>query len=115
MNIMNELSLEQRRVFINLAQVYETYRETYQHSLHYQGSMRWKKSNAKEYLFHGRRGKGYGKSLGVRSAATEVIYEQFHAGKQRNKKRLESLKAELSLGAKYAKLLKLNRVPKQVA
>ncbi|HEW97798.1 MAG: hypothetical protein DRR16_25315 [Candidatus Parabeggiatoa sp. nov. 3] len=114
-NIMNELSLEQRRVFINLAQVYETYQETYRHSLHYQGSMRWKKSNGKEYLFHGRGDKGYGRSLGVRSAETEIIYEQFHAGKQRNKERLESLKAELLLGAKYAKLLKLNRVPKQVA
>jgi len=115
MNIMNELSLEQRRVFINLTQVYETYRETYRHSLHYIGSMRWKKSNGKEYLFHGIGGKGYGKSLGVRSVSTEAIYEQFHAAKQRNKERLESLKAELSLGAKYAKLLKLNRVPKLVA
>jgi hypothetical protein len=111
---MKDLSLEQRRVFINLVQVYESYRHTYQHSLHYLGSMRWKKSNGKEYLFHGKGGKGYGKSLGVRSASTENIYEQFHAGKQRNKERLESLKAELSLGAKYAKLLNLNRVPKQV-
>jgi hypothetical protein len=45
MNIMKELSLEQRRVLINLAQFYETYQETYRHSLHYVGSMRWKKSN----------------------------------------------------------------------
>ncbi|MDM8560731.1 nucleotidyltransferase domain-containing protein [Candidatus Parabeggiatoa sp. HSG14] len=112
---MNELSLEQRRAFINTTQIYQSYRETYQHSLHYKGSMRWKKSNGKEYLFHGNGGKGYGKSLGVHSSKTEAIYEQFRAGKQRNKERLESLKAELLFWAKYCKLLKLNRVPNLVA
>ncbi len=112
---MKELSLEQRRVFINTVQIYKSYRETYQHSLHYKGSMRWKTSNGKEYLFHGTGGKGYGKSLGVRSAKTEKIQEDWLKAKQRNKERLDSLKAELSFSAKYCKLLNLNRVPNIVA
>ncbi len=82
---MNDLSLEQRRVFINVAQIYQSYLETYQHSLHYNGSMRWKKSNGKEYLFHGNGGKGYGKSLGIRSSKTELIMVEWRDGKQRNK------------------------------
>lgn len=112
---MKDLSLEQRRVFINTVQIYETYRQTYQHSLHYNGSMRWKKTNGKQYLFHGKGGKGYGKSLGVRSSQTEAIQAEWQKAKQRNKERLESLKAELSFWAQYCKLLKLNRVPKLVA
>ena len=43
---MNELSLEQRRVLINISQIYESYRETYQHKKLSHFNQKWVKSHS---------------------------------------------------------------------
>ncbi|NJL59545.1 MAG: hypothetical protein HC887_07785 [Desulfobacteraceae bacterium] len=73
----NEMSDNQRRVFIDAAQIYEAYMAAYRQNVSYRGSMFWKKVGGKEYLFRLNDRHGNGKSLGVRSETSEKYSPNF--------------------------------------
>lgn len=97
-----ELSLEQRRQFIDVQQVFEAWRSTdreYRHS--YQGSMRWITRNGTDYLH--RRVHKTEKSLGRRSQQTEEIATDFAA------KRLQLGQRRLKLADRLRSMQPVNR------
>jgi hypothetical protein len=110
-----QLDSEQRKIYIDSCQIYQTFMETLRQSQQFKGGMRWKKTGDKEYLFKTRDGRGNGKSLGVKSPATEVIYSAFHQQKQQSKERLVQLQTTLTRQAKLAVAVGINRVPNVAA
>ena len=109
---IRELDAEQRKIFINSCQVYQTFIDELKVSNRFTGGMRWKQTGDKSYLFKTRGGQGLGKSLGVRSPETEDIYQHFHQGKAESKERLSSLKQSLIRQSKLSVAVGINRVPK---
>ncbi|MEA3231467.1 MAG: hypothetical protein U9Q05_06920 [Thermodesulfobacteriota bacterium] len=59
-----EMNDDQRRVYIDTAQLHEAYMDAFVKSRTYRGGMHWKKAKGKEYLFRSLDRYGYGKSLG---------------------------------------------------
>lgn len=110
MNIQ-ELTDNQRRIYIDSAQLYEAYLDARKKSLHYAGSMYWKKAKGYEYLFRLRDRYGHGKSLGRRSPETEKTLSDFHRGKQEAKERAASLRERLKEQARFCKACGIERVP----
>ena len=76
--IFKEMSDNQRRIFIDTAQLYEAFIVAYRRSRSYRGGMHWKKAKGREYLFRSRDRYGNGKSMGLRSPETEKILTEFH-------------------------------------
>lgn len=104
----------QRRVFIDTVQLYEAFLDAHKKFLSYAGGMHWKKSKGREYLFRSRDRYGYGKSLGVRSAETEKILEDFRKAKKSFKERMSVLKERLKEQARFCKAAMIQRVPRIV-
>jgi len=113
--IFKEMSDNQRRVYIDTAQLYEAFMAAYRKSRAYRGGMHWKKAKGREYLFRSRDRYGYGKSLGPRSPETEKILEEFRKNKKQLKERLESLKDRLKEQARFCKAALIQRVPRLAA
>lgn len=111
----NEMSDNQRRVFIDTAQLYAAFVEAYHKSRAYRGGMQWKKAKGREYLFRSRDRHGYGKSLGPRSPETENILKEFRKNKKQAKERLESLKNRMKEQARFCKAAMIQRVPNTAA
>jgi hypothetical protein len=111
MSKFNELSSEQIRQHIDTAQAYEVYRTSLkEYEQRFLGSMSWKKStNDKEYLY--KKTGGIWKSLGARSPETEMIYNQFHAGRDNSKERVARLAQRLDELAPVNRAMALGRVP----
>ena len=110
----NELTDNQRRVYIDTVQVYGAYLDAMEKNRSYRGGMHWKKVKGKEYLFRSRGRYGHGESLGPRSPETEEILANFQAGKQQMKERLDSLRARLDEQARVCKAALIQRVPSVV-
>ena len=104
----------QRRVFIDTAQLYEAFMDTYKKSGSYAGGMHWKKSKGREYLFRSTDRYGYGKSLGLRSPQTERIIDEFRKAKRDIKERMSILKERLKEQARFCKAAMIQRVPRIV-
>jgi hypothetical protein len=113
--IINELTAEQRRIYIDAVQIYQAFLATRQQSHRYQGSLLWKKVAGKEYLYHYRGRLGLGKSLGPRSEKTEKIFATFQSGKERSKDHLSALKQKMKDQARFCKAALIQRVPKITA
>jgi len=113
--VFKEMSDNQRRVYIDTAQLYEAYLSAYHKGRAYRGGMHWKKAKGREYLFRSRDRYGYGKSLGPRSPETEKILKEFRKNKQQLKARLESLKNRLKEQARFCKAAMIQRVPRVAA
>lgn len=113
--VINELTADQRRVYIDAGQIYQAYLEARQQSRSYHGSMLWKKVAGKEYLYHYRDRYGHGKSLGPRSEETEKVFSTFKSGKEALKDRLLSLKQRMQEQARFCKATLIQRVPKITA
>jgi hypothetical protein len=113
--VFKEMSDNQRRVYIDTAQLYEAYLFAYHKGWAYRGGMHWKKAKGREYLFRSRDRYGYGKSLGPRSPETEKILKEFRKNKQQLKERLESLKDRLKEQARFCKAAMIQRVPRVAA
>jgi hypothetical protein len=112
--IPKEMSANQRRIFIDTAQLYEAYIVTLRESRSYRGGMHWKKSKGRQYLFRQRDRLGYGKSLGPRTPETEKIYADFKLTKQKVQERLASFKERLKEQARFCKAATIQRVPRIV-
>ncbi|CAB5154183.1 hypothetical protein D3OALGA1CA_4613 [Olavius algarvensis associated proteobacterium Delta 3] len=105
---------DQRRVYIDTAQLHEAYVDAFAKRRAYRGGMHWKKAKGKEYLFRSLDRYGYGKSLGVRSVETEAVHEKFHSNKKEALARLKNLKEKLKEQARFCKAARIARVPRIV-
>ncbi len=112
--LFKEMSDNQRRIFIDTVQVYETYTEVLNKNQAYKGGMHWKKAKGREYLFRSHDRYGYGRSLGPRSPETEKILIDFRRAKQDIKERLAALKAKLNEQSRFCRAAMLQRVPRIV-
>ena len=110
-----ELTANQRRIFVDICQLHEAYEDACRRSESFKGSMRWKKSKGREYLFKQLDRRGNGKSLGPRSEETEGILAGFQKGKAETKDRLASVKKRLDEQARFCKAAGIQRVPTVVA
>ncbi len=106
-----EMSSEQRRIFIDAAQLHEAYMDAYRKARSYRGGMHWKKAKGKQYLFRSLDRFGRGKSLGPRNTETEAVYKSFRENKKQLNGRLSRLKSRLSEQARLCKALRISRVP----
>ena len=113
--VFQEMSDNQRRVYIDAVQLYEAYLAAYHKGRAYRGGMHWKKAKGREYLFRSRDRYGYGKSLGPRSPETENILKEFRKNKQQAKERQEILKERLKEQARFCKAAMIQRVPRVAA
>ena len=111
MSKFNELSSEQIRQYVDSEQAYEVYQTSLkEYEQRFSGSMSWKKStNDKEYLY--KKTGSIWKSLGPKSAETETIYNQFHAGRGNSKARVTRLAQRLDELAPINRAMALGRVP----
>lgn len=112
--LFNPLTDNQRRVFIDSVQLYETHMDILHKNRTYRGGMHWKKSKGRQYLFRTRDRFGYGKSLGARSTETEKILKDFRDSKTKLKKRLANYKERLKEQARFCKAAMIQRVPRIV-
>jgi len=111
---MKEMTSNQRRVFIDAAQLFDAYRAAFRKNRSYRGGMHWKKSKGREYLFRTRDRNGYGRSLGPRSPETEKTLAEFRRSKAASKDRLDGLKARLTEQARFCRAALIQRVPRVV-
>ncbi|MHC1551876.1 GSU2403 family nucleotidyltransferase fold protein [Phyllobacterium sp. K27] len=111
MRKFNELSSEQLRQHVDTAQAYDVYQASAkEYEQRFSGSMSWKKStNGKSYLY--KKTKGIWKSLGPKSLETELIYKQFHSGRDDLKDRISRLAQRLDQLAPVNRAMSLGRVP----
>ncbi len=109
-----EMNDDQRRIYIDAAQLHEAYMDAFIKSRAYRGGMHWKKAKGKEYLFRSLDRYGYGKSLGPRSEDTESTYHEFHKNKKKVQERLKPLKEKLKQQARFCKAARIARVPRIV-
>lgn len=112
--IIKELTDNQRRIFIDTAQLYEAFVHIFCQSRSFRGGMHWKKSKNREYLFRTRDRYGNGKSLGLRAAETEKIMLRFQEQKKAVKERLKNIQERLNEQARFCKAAMIHRVPKIV-
>lgn len=105
---------EQRRIFTDAQQLYETISSWYDKSRSCQGGMHWKTSKGRQYLFRTVDRYGNGRSLGPRSPETEQILERFRQNKATIKDRLSNLKTRLKEQSRFCKAARINRVSKIV-
>lgn len=107
---IRELGGEQRRQLLDTRHVFEAYENTREDfHLRYEGSMRWAERAGTKYLLR-KRGKAE-KSLGIRSAETEAIYQHFMDGREAGKERLGKLSARLDNLAGINFAMGIARVP----
>lgn len=112
--MMTDLSNEQRRQLIDVAQVFGTYRDAdRQLRQSYRGTMRWQKSKGHEYLvrFTHQGARRVGKSEGLRSPETEKLESEYMAARTRLRQRVAKTSARLGEMARVNKALRLNRLP----
>ncbi|MGD8991871.1 MAG: nucleotidyltransferase domain-containing protein [Desulfobacterales bacterium] len=109
-----EMNDDQRRIYVDAAQLHEAYMDAFTKSRAYRGGMHWKKVKGKQYLFRSLDRYGYGKSLGPRSKETESTYHEFHKNKKRVQARLKPVKEKLKEQARFCKAARIGRVPRIV-
>ncbi|MFH1728164.1 MAG: nucleotidyltransferase domain-containing protein [Pseudomonadota bacterium] len=115
---MNEIIKEYKaidadgiKIYLETEDLYNNYLFVKKRFKEYKGSMIWKKSGAKEYLFRLKGRRGYGKSLGAKSPETIKIYNSFHNNKKEINNTYKSLKEKLKTKARLCKAIGLGRVP----
>ncbi len=106
-----ELNPNQRRIYIDTAQLHEAHMDAFLKSRAFRGGMHWKKAKGKQYLFRSLDRYGHGKSLGARSPKTEAIHHHFHSQKNQIRKLLKHLKERLKEQARFCKAARIGRAP----
>jgi hypothetical protein len=112
--MFQDMSDNQRRVYLDAVQLYEAFISAYHKSRSYRGGMHWKKAKDRQYLFKTRDRYGYGESLGPRSAKTEKILADFQKAKKEAKNRLANLKDRLKEQSRFCKAAMIQRAPRIV-
>ncbi|MDP3033459.1 MAG: nucleotidyltransferase domain-containing protein [Rhodocyclaceae bacterium] len=109
------LTENQRRIQINALQLYEALRDAERRLAGYDGSLIWKSSGSRQYLFKLTDRRGYGRSMGVRTAETERVHAEFHAAKSRERERVHALRVQMTEQARFNRAALIGRVPNIVA
>lgn len=108
------LDAEQTRRLIDSEQRYDVFRATRERLRHsFRGSMHWKTVEGRDYLYH--KQAGAAKSLGPRSADTEMTYRGFTEGRQSLETRRRQLDGAIRTAAPVDRAMGLGRVPQAVA
>ena len=108
------LQSDQIRQTIDTEQVFSAYIATTDTlDARFKGSMSWKTVGGREYLY--RKSGDIWKSLGARSADTELTYRRFHEGREVLKTRKTELAARLNQMAAINRAMKLGRMPQLTA
>ena len=107
---MRILNGQQVRQLIDMKQLFETLLQAQaEEARNFKGSMSWKHVHGRDYLYRKRADEW--KSLGVRSAETELAFAQFTDGRSAIKARIESLKGEVERMAPICRAMGLGRMP----
>lgn len=107
---MYPLTDQQRLFYVESSQTYEAWHQAKrQYDAHKYG-MRWLLSKGNEYLVRLIDAKGNGKSIGRRMPETELIYQNFCAGKEMAESRFRSLSKRMAEQARLNKAAKIDRV-----
>lgn len=111
MKYYQELDNDQRRVFLDNAQLYDAFVSVARDLRQYRGGMSWQTVSGKEYLVRvlDNRTK---KSVGPRSPQAENILLQFWQGKQDAIQRKEGIEARLQRQSKVCRAMNLGRIPR---
>ena len=105
-----ELRGEQARQIVDAEQVFSAYREARAElDRRFAGALSWKRVRGRDYLYR-KSGLAW-KALGPRGAETEMIYRQFHGGRDRTKDRVSGLSDRLDQMAPVNRALGLGRLP----
>lgn len=108
------LQSDQIRQTIDTEQVFSAYTATVSTlASRFKGAMSWKTVGERDYLY--RKTGEIWKSLGARSADTELIYNRFHEGREALKARKTELAARLDQMAAINRAMKLGRMPQLTA
>jgi hypothetical protein len=102
------------RQLIDSVTVFTEYSRVREQAGRYAGSMYWKTENGYEYLVKTKPRSRKQERLGVRSEASELIFNEFTARKQAEEARLQSLKTALTEAERLNKALKVGRTPQLV-
>lgn len=105
---------EQVKVLRNATQLFESLELLRLEDGSFAGSMHWKHISGRDYLYRSFTG-GRAKSLGVRSAETELLKERFELGKAEHKNRTLALKDRIQIHAGYIRANRLHRFPVKAA
>lgn len=105
------LTDNQRRIQINAIQLFEALMDGEHRLSAFSGSMVWKSSGGKKYLFKLADRRGYGRSMGLRSPETEKIHADFRAGKAREKERVQGLRTRMEEQVRFNRAALIGRVP----
>lgn len=113
---MNYNALDSRviRERVDMAQLWQAWTladDLRRHS--FRGSLEWERRSGKDYLY--RRKSGVVKSLGPRSAETEITFAAFHEGRAANRTRLATLAVEIDRQAAVLRALNAGRLPLMAA
>jgi hypothetical protein len=112
---LKELSVEQRRIAIDTAQLYDHLLELKAERRAVRGGLHWKKVGGHEYLVRTTDRNGGNRSLGARSARTEQLFREFTETKRDLDERIRSINQEIARQAKFCVAAGVNRVPRLAA
>lgn len=105
-----ELDEKQLRELVNARATWRAFVQARQEARQVRGSMAWKKVGKSSYLIRITAG-GAQKSLGVRSASTEQIYDSFQQRKAPAEARYKAMKARLVEQRKLNRVYRVGRTP----
>ncbi len=109
---LRELTAEQRRIAVDVTQLYEQFVAVRDERKAYRGGMHWKKAGSREYLIRSLDRHGRQRSLGPRSRQTEETCRSFIRHKRELNSRFKSLGAEMRRIARFCVAAGVNRVPR---
>lgn len=108
---MKPLTDQQRLQLVESEQIYDAWRQAHWRRHDYRYGMRWKKVRNYEYLIRLTDGRGNGRSLGRRDAATEQLYTSFNKGKAAAEDIWRGLSERIELQRRLNRALRLGRMP----
>ena len=112
---MKPLSDQQRLFLVESDQLYRAWREVMWRHDDYRFGIYWKTVKGRDYLVRLNDHAGHGRSLGVRSDATELIYQEFVTGKALAKSKYDGIKARILSQARLNQAIRLGRIPHVIA
>ncbi|MGA7618655.1 GSU2403 family nucleotidyltransferase fold protein [Candidatus Binatus sp.] len=112
---LRELTIEQRRIAVDTAQLYEHLLELQAERQGLRGGLHWKKVAGRDYLVRTIDRHGGNRSLGPRSPKTEEAYREFTETKRDLDERIRSINQEVARQARFCVAAGVNRVPRIAA
>jgi hypothetical protein len=106
-----EFHQNQQLTLARAIQAYQAYLETTEAGRPLAGGMHWKKIKDREYLYKYRNRYGHGRSLGPRSAATELLFSEFRRERRELRDRLARQRQRLAEAARFCRAALIHRVP----